>query len=101
MTLEKIERQLLFWNNAAIIAPTFFTVLLSVLWATNLYHIEVLFFIACGLYFITAIIWWWWTMKSLYMILKLMDNTNNNLEEVSVELKHIRKDIQVDYINRT
>ena len=101
MKLETIEKQILFWNKAAIIAPAFFTVLLSVMWAINLYHIEVLFFIACGLYFITAIIWWWWTMKSIYIILKLMANTNNNLEDVSIELKHIRNDIQVDYINRT
>ena len=40
-------------------------------------------------------------MKSIYIILKLMANTNNNLEDVSIELKHIRNDIQVDYINRT
>ena len=96
MTLEKLEQQVLVWNRAAIIAPIFFTGLLMVTWFFRLCEIQTLFFIACGLYFATAVIWWWWTMKSIHLLVKTLTSTRNGVVEVAAELKSIREELRVD-----
>jgi len=84
------------WNNAAILAPLFFTSLLFLAWVFSLCSVQTLFFIACGLYFITAIIWWWWTMKSIHLLVKTLTQTKEGVHEVAAELKNIREELQVD-----
>ena len=96
MTLEKLERQVLLWNKAAILAPIFFTGLLMLAWLFSLCSTQTLFFIACGMYFATAVIWWWWTMKSIHMLVKILSSTNIGIKEVSNELKNIREELTVD-----
>jgi hypothetical protein len=96
MTLEKLERQVLLWNRAAILAPIFFTGLLMVAWLLSFCSTQTLFFIACGLYFLTAVIWWWWTMKSIHLLVKVLSSTNTGIKEVSQELKNIREELSVD-----
>ena len=95
-TLEALERQVLFWNRAAILAPIFFTGLLMVTWFLGLCDIQTLFFIACGLYFTTAVIWWWWTMKSIHLLVKTLTSTKDGVIEVAQELKSIREELTVD-----
>src|SRR5210317_179137 len=99
MTLEKLEAQVLMWNRAAILAPIFFTGLLMVAWFLNICSLEMLFFIACGLYFLTAIIWWWWTMTSIRLLVKTLTRTKEGVVEVEAELKSIREELQVDKEN--
>lgn len=96
MTLEKLEQQVLMWNRAAILAPIFFTGLLMVAWLLNLCNTQTLFFIACGLYFATAVIWWWWTMKSIHLLVKVLQSTSTGVVQVADELKIIREELQVD-----
>ena len=96
MTLEKLEQQVLVWNRAAILAPIFFTGLLMVSWFFSLCSTQMLFFIACGLYFLTAIIWWWWTMKSIHLLVKTLTSTKDGVIEVAQELKSIREELTVD-----
>ena len=96
MTLEKLERQVLLWNRAAILAPIFFTGLLMVAWLLSFCSTQTLFFIACGLYFLTAVIWWWWTMKSIHLLVKTLTSTREGVVEVAEELRAIREELQVD-----
>jgi len=96
VTLESLERQVLFWNRAAILAPIFFTGLLMVTYFFGLCNIQTLFFIACGLYFGTAVIWWWWTMKSIHLLVKTLTSTKDGVHEVAAELKSIREELSVD-----
>ena len=96
ITLEALERQVLYWNRAAILAPIFFTGLLMVTWFFGLCEIQTLFFIACGLYFATAVIWWWWTMKSIHLLVKTLTSTKDGVHEVAAELRSIREELQVD-----
>jgi hypothetical protein len=96
MTLEKLEQQVLLWNRAAILAPIFFTGLLMVAWLLSLCSTQILFFIACGLYFATAVIWWWWTMKSIHLLVKTLTCTRTGIDEVSAELRAIREELTVD-----
>ena len=96
MTLEKLEAQVLVWNRAAILAPIFFTGLLMVTWLFGLCEIQTLFFIACGLYFATAVIWWWWTMTSIRLLVKTLSSTKDSVIEVATELKSIREELTVD-----
>ena len=96
MTLEQLERQVLMWNRAAILAPIFFTGLLMVAWLLSFCSTQTLFFIACGLYFATAVIWWWWTMKSIHLLVKTLSSTREGVIEVAAELKSIREELQVD-----
>jgi hypothetical protein len=91
-----LERQVLLWNRAAILAPIFFTGLLMVTWLLGLCEIQTLFFIACSLYFGTAVIWWWWTMISIRLLVKTLTSTKQGVQEVAEELKSIRKELQVD-----
>ena len=96
MTLEQLERQVLMWNRAAILAPIFFTGLLMVAWLLSFCSTQTLFFIACGLYFVTAVIWWWWTMTSISLLVKTLTNTQQGVVEVAEELKSIREELSVD-----
>jgi hypothetical protein len=96
MTLDKLERQVLMWNRAAILAPIFFTGLLMVAWLLSFCSTQTLFFIACGLYFLTAVIWWWWTMTSISLLVKTLTNTQQGVVEVAEELKAIREELSVD-----
>jgi hypothetical protein len=96
MTLEKLERQVLLWNKAAILAPIFFTGLLMVAWLLSFCSTQTLFFIACGLYFLTAVIWWWWTMTSIRLLVKTLTGTQQGVLEVAEELRAIREELSVD-----
>jgi len=96
MTLKRLEHQVQMWNKAAILAPIFFTSLLMLTWVTGLCDIQTLFFIACGLYFLTAVIWWWWTMTSIRLLVKTLTSTNEGVSEVAAELRSIREELQVD-----
>jgi hypothetical protein len=96
MTLDTLEKQVLFWNKAAIIVPIFFTFLLGLAYLLALFSTETLFFIACGLYTFTAIVWWWWTMKSIHLLVSVLKRTNLGITEVSLELRNIRKELSVD-----
>ena len=96
MTLEKLEQQVLLWNRAAILAPIFFTGLLMVAWLLSVCSIQTLFFIACALYFLTAVIWWWWTMKSIHLLVKTLTTTREGVVEVAEELRAIREELTVD-----
>ena len=98
ITLEALERQVLFWNRAAILAPVFFTGLLMVAYFFQVCDLQTLFFIACGLYFATAVIWWWWTMTSIRLLIKTLTSTQQGVVEVATELKSIRKELQVDNV---
>ena len=96
MTLEKLERQVLLWNKAAILAPIFFTGLLMVAWLLSFCSTQTLFFIACGLYFLTAVIWWWWTMTSIRLLVRTLTGTQQGVVEVAEELRAIREELSVD-----
>ena len=96
MTLERLERQVLLWNKAAILAPIFFTGLLMVAWLLSFCSAQTLFFIACGLYFLTAVIWWWWTMTSIRLLVKTLTGAQQGVIEVAEELKSIREELTVD-----
>lgn len=96
MTLETLERQVLVWNRAAILVPIVFTALLGFAYVFELCDLETLFFVASGLYFTTAVVWWWWTMKSIYLLVKVLQSTKEGIVEVAGELKAIRKEITID-----
>ncbi len=96
MNLDILEKQVLYWNRAAIVVPIFFTTLLGAAYLFTLCDLRTLFFIACGLYFTTAVIWWWWTMKSIHLLVNILKKTNVGINEVSDELRNIRKELQVD-----
>lgn len=101
MDLETLERQVLLWNRAAIVAPIFFTGVLFVAYFFQVCDLETLFFIACGLYFATAVVWWWWTMKSIYLLVKTLSTTKEGVIEVAQELRAIREELTVDnFINK-
>ena len=55
-----------------------------------------LFFAACGLYFMTAVIWWWWTMRGIAYLIKLLQQMNADMITATGELRGIRKELQVD-----
>lgn len=96
MTLEQLEAQVLLWTRAAIVVPIFFTGLLMLAYTFGISSLRELFFIACGLYFTTAVIWWWWTMKSVQLLVRILSKANANVESVAEELISIRKELQVD-----
>jgi len=101
MNLETLERQVLLWNRAAIVAPIFFTGVLFVAYFFQVCDLETLFFIACGLYFATAVVWWWWTMTSIRLLVKTLSSTKDSVIEVASELKSIREELTVDnFINK-
>lgn len=96
MTLDTLEKQVQFWNRAAVAVPIFCTGVLMVAYGFDLTDLATLFYIACGLYFTTAIVWWWWTMKSIHLLVKILQSTSAGIVDVADELKSIRKELQVD-----
>lgn len=99
MDMEKLEKQVLLWSRAAILVPIFFTALLGASWWIQITDLETLFFVACGLYFTTAIVWWWWTMQSIRLLVRTLSSTSQSVSDVADELKSIRKELQVDNNN--
>ena len=87
MTLDKLEQQVVLWSRMALLVPIVVSGLLGILYFCELYQLRILFFIACGLYFATAVIWWWWTMKSIHLLVRIMKTANEGISEVSDELK--------------
>lgn len=96
MTLQKLEQQMLLWEKAAIIVPLIVTAFLLLFWTAKVFTFEILFFIACGLYFATAIIWWWWTMCTMRYVVRILMATHNGINDVSTELRNIRNEISID-----
>jgi hypothetical protein len=96
MNLDKLEHQVQIWNKAAIFVPIFFTTLLMIGYVFSVFHLDTLFFIACGLYFTTAVIWWWWAMTSIRLLVKILKRASNNIEEVTIELRSIKSEITLD-----
>ena len=96
MTLEKLRKEVLWWNKAAILAPIFVTAFLMLLWYATWCPVEYLFWTACGLYFMTAVIWWWWTMRGIVYLVKLLQKMNDDMTFATNELQGIRKELQVD-----
>jgi hypothetical protein len=92
-TIEQLEYQVMMWSKLSIIAPLFFTGFLGILFLVNIIAIELLFYIACGLYFFTAVIWWWWTMHSIVFLSRLLKNANLKLDKVTAEIIDLRKEI--------
>ena len=99
MDLDKLERQVLIWNRAAIVVPIFVTGILMLTYFFQLCDLETLFYIACGLYFTTAVVWWWWTMKSIHLLVYTLKGTKQGVKDVADELRSIRKELQVDKQN--
>ncbi len=96
MTLEKLRKQVLWWNKAAILAPILVTSFLGLLYWAAICPPEDLFVVACALYFFTAVIWWWWTMRGITFLVKLLQQMNHDLVDATVALKGIRDELQVD-----
>lgn len=99
MNLEMLEKQVLLWNRLAILVPIFVTGTLMLAYFFEVCSLEMLFYIACGMYFFTAVVWWWWTMKSIHLLVRTLSSTKDGVTEVAAELKQIRKELQVDNNN--
>ncbi len=99
--LHRLENQVQTWNKLAIIVPTISTIVLGIAYISGKCPVDQLFFIACGLYFFTAVIWWWWTMKSIQLLASTLVKAKDEIFEVAVELKNIRKEIILDRNNDT
>ena len=96
MDLNKIEQQVLLWERAAIIVPIIVTAILAIFWLGSVFSFEILFYITCGMYFGTAIIWWWWTMTTMRYVIGILQSTNAGISSVSAELRNIRNEISLD-----
>jgi len=86
-----LKKQVLIWYRASFIVPVITTLLLAGAYILNVTNLLTLFIIACGLYFITAIVWWWWTMKSFQYLLNLLIKTSSDIELVSNEVNSIKR----------
>ena len=93
MNLKKIEKEVVWWNRAAVILPIISTVTLFLLYKLDLSELPVLFYIALSLYVVTAITWWWWTMKNIVHLASLLTKTTKDIQLVIDEVKDMRNNI--------
>lgn len=93
MDLEKIEKEVLWWNRAAVVLPIVSTAILFLLYRLNFAELYILFYIALSLYIVTAITWWWWTMKNIVYLTKLLTRTTDEIKTVVDEVKDMRNTI--------
>ena len=96
MNYETLERQVLMWKKMAVLVPILVTGFLGLIFLFQFCDLRTLIYIACGLYFVTAIVWWYWTMKSIDLLVNLMKYTNVGIIETKDELKSIRQELMVD-----
>lgn len=99
MNLDNLEEQVLIWNRAAVSIPIIFTLIIVVFYCTAIFSLTTLVFIACGLYFITAVVWWWWTMKSIHLLVHVLKGTKQGVTEVAIELRNIRNELLAETNN--
>ncbi len=95
MNTEKIQKEVMWWNRAALIVPIVSTLLLFIAYQLGLADLYVLFYIALGMYIITAIVWWWWTMKNVIYLSKVLFRTSNNINIVVSEIKHMKDELKI------
>lgn len=93
MDLEKIEKEVIWWNRAAVMLPIVSTTILLLFYRLDLAELHVLFYIALSLYIVTAITWWWWTMKNIVHLAKILTKSTDEIKSVIQEVKDMRKDI--------
>ena len=96
MRLETLEKQSILWTRLSVLVPIFVTIFLMLTYFFEITDVKTLFYIACGLYFTTAIIWWWWTMKSICFVIQILKNTKQDIKDVIKEVHSIQKDFTKD-----
>ena len=96
MTLEKLKEEVLYWNRLAIVVPITVTLILGFLYFCTLLEAETLFYLACFLYFSTAVIWWWWTMRGITYLANLMRSMQEDIAQAANDIKDIKQEILVD-----
>jgi hypothetical protein len=96
LTLEKLKKEILYWNRLAIVVPIAVTLILGFLYFCTILEAEILFYLACFLYFSTAVIWWWWTMRGLIYLADLMRSMREDIAEATNDIKDIKQEILVD-----
>ncbi len=95
MSEEQIEKEVLWWNRAALLVPVCSTILLFVIYQLGLAELYILFYIALAMYITTAVTWWWWTMKNIIYLSKLLFRTTQNIGEVVNEVKYMKDDLKI------
>jgi hypothetical protein len=93
MDLEKIEKEIIWWNRAAVMLPIVSTAILLLFYRLDVVELQILFYIALSLYIVTAITWWWWTMKNIIYLAKVLTKSTNEIEIVIQEVKDMRRAI--------
>jgi len=86
-----LQQQILAWYRASVIVPAITTVTMIGAYVFGIADTRILFIIACGLYFFTAIIWWWWTMKNLQYLIKVLQKTTSDVNSVTNEVNSIKE----------
>lgn len=99
MELTNLDKQIIFWSRAAIVLPVVTTLVLTIVYFLALIDIETLFFIAAGLYLITAAVWWWWTMTKIIYLYKKINKTSFDIYNISKEVSSIKQNIFTDNVD--
>jgi len=92
-TTQNIEKQIVLWNWLSIAAPVTATTGVFFIYIFNLFTIEILIYIASGLYFATAITWWYWTMNNIFLLTKIMQNSQKEIQFILEEIKQIKNEL--------
>jgi hypothetical protein len=86
-----LQKQIVIWYRASVIVPAITTAAMIAAYVLKIADTRVLFAVACGLYFFTAIIWWWWTMKNLQYLIKVLQKATFDVNSVTNEVNNIKE----------
>ena len=56
------------------------------------YHVALT--IGATVMFAVSVVWWWWALYTIAGVTNLLGKTSENLNEVTTEVKEIKKDIK-------
>lgn len=87
--------QISIWAWAATILPLvalaglFF---LEMIGLRSYYHVSLV--IGATFMFAVSVVWWWWALYTIAGVTKLLGKTSENLDEVTTEVKDLKKEIK-------
>jgi hypothetical protein len=92
--IKTIEDQVHKWNLYAKYAPLVSLVAITVLWATNIVDINIVFYATLTLIAITSTIWWFWTLKTILYLLGTINNTAESFKWIQQEFELLKSEIE-------
>jgi hypothetical protein len=95
---EQKFKEIKLWIIAASVIPIVALAGLFFVWAFGTKELlDTVMVVGSSTMFTIAVLWWWWAMQSIYKLISLWQNTEENVKDVKIGIREI-KDVIVQVL---